>query len=59
MRSDGGGDAWNESVWLVWRDFFWRERDGRNGTLKYMTYFDMYAEGRYLVEKQKPKEQVG
>lgn len=38
---------------------FFGGRDGRNGTLKYMTYFNMYAEGRYLVEKQKPKEQVG
>lgn len=45
-------------MWLVWTYFF-GGRDGGNGTLKYMIYFDMYAEECYLVEKQKPKEQVG
>lgn len=40
-------------------EVFFGGGDLGNGTLKYTTYFNMYAEGHYLVEKQKPKEQVG
>lgn len=40
-------------------EVFFGGRDGGNGPLKYTAYFNIYAEGCYLVEKQKPKEQVG
>lgn len=40
-------------------EVFFGGTDGGNGTLEYTLYFNMYAEGCHLVEKQKPKEQVG
>lgn len=47
----------NQSVASL--EVFFGGRDGGNGTLKYTIDFNMYAERCHLVEKQKPKEQVG